>query len=406
MSGLPPPPPSAGSDPPSSPAAAPAPRGAERRADPAPADIPPAGKVSVVIPAYNAAGYLPDCIESVLAQTYRDTEIIVVDDGSTDDTAAVLDGYSSSSVRVVSKENGGTASAINAGIEAMTGEWFKTVGADDIIYPNCLADLMRASASLGPDSRVIPAMSIRIVYLDGTDWMSGYDCNHMTTFEQGVRQLDHFIAGNAESIYHRSVFERVGTLDTSLRFAEDYDHTLRLMLVHKYRFWRIPRPAYEYRIRHASQSSVSPQFAQRAMDAVRRSILDALPAGERSRYASALARYRRNREFVRGVFDRANGSLAPPPGASHAGLARRAAARLIRSSPYAHALYRGALRARRAKSMRYLAGWMWAGRHPDAWLASRCRGLHPNSLNEVTPLFGPWSHDSRVAGGPAAAAAA
>lgn len=364
------------------------------------ADIPAAGKVSVVIPSYNAARYLPDCIESVLAQTYRDTEVIVVDDGSTDDTADVLSGYPS--VRVVSKENGGTATAINAGIDAMTGEWFKTVGADDVIYPNCLADLMRANASLGPDSRVIPAMSIRIVYPDGTAWMSGYDCNHMTTFEQGVRQLDHFIGGNAESIYHRSVFERVGKLDDSLRFAEDYDHTLRLMLLHKYRFWRIPVPVYEYRIRHASQSSVDPQIGQGAMDAVRRSVLGALPAGERPKYASALARYRRNRRFVQGVFDRVNGSLAAPPGnrnASRAGRARQTASRLIRSSPFAHTLYRGALRARQeGGGMSYLAGWMWASRHPDAWLASRCRGLHPNNLNEVTPLR-QMSQDARVAAG-------
>lgn len=358
-----------------------------------------AGKVSVVIPAYNAARYLPDCIESVLAQTYRDTEVIVVDDGSTDDTPGVLDGYPS--VRVVSKENGGTASAINAGIGAMTGEWFKAVGADDVIYPNCLADLVRANASLGPDYTVIPAMSIRIVYTDGTEWTTGYDCNHMTTFEQGVRQLDHFIAGNAESMFHRSVFERVGTLDTSLRFAEDYDHSLRLLLLHKYRFWHIPHPVYEYRIRPASQSSVSPQFKRDALEGVRRSILGMLPARERSRYLSALARYHRNKKFVRGVFDRVNGSLAPPGRASYASGARWAASRLVRSSPFAHALYRGALRAgREGGGMPYLAGWMWAGRHPDAWLASRCRGLHPNDLDEATPLFGAWSRDARVDGQP------
>lgn len=362
------------------------------------ADQPGVGKASIVIPAFNAARYLPACIESVLSQTYRDTEVIVVDDGSTDDTLSVLDGYPA--VKVVSKENGGTASAINAGIEAMTGDWFKAVGADDVIYPNCLEDLIRASASLGPDSGVIPAMSIRIVYTDGTEWTSGYDYNHMTTFEQGVRQMDHWLAGNAESIFHRSVFERVGTLNTSLRFAEDYDHSLRLLLLHKYRFWHIPRPVYEYRIRHASQSSVSPQFRRDAMDSVRKSILGMLPADERSRYISALARYRRNKEFVRGVFDFVNRPPAPPGCASCASPGRRAASRLIRSSPRVHGLYRGALSARRAGSMRYFAGWVWASRHPGHWLASRCRGLHPNRLNEVTPFLRAKAPDARVASPP------
>ena len=369
------------------------------------ADPPSAGKVSVVIPAFNAARYLPACLDSVLAQTYRDVEVIVVDDGSTDDTADVLDRYPS--VRVVSKENGGTASAINAGVEAMTGEYFKGVGADDVIYPNCLADLVRANAALGPDSRVIPSMCIRTVYPDGTEWMQGYDCNHMTTFEQGVRQLDHFIAGNAETIFHRSVFERVGALNASLRFAEDYDHNLRLLVLHKYRFWHIPVPVYEYRLRPGSQSaSVVGQARDDAMDSILGSILDALPAGERSEYASALARYRRNKVYVRGVFDFVNGSLASPGRASYASLSRWAASRLIRTSPQAHALYRGALMSRRAGGMRYLAGWMWASRHPAAWLASRCRGLHPNDLNEVTPLFGAASQDGRVAARPRGARAA
>ena len=361
-------------------------------------DPPAAGKVSVIIPAFNAARYLPACIESVLAQTYRDKEVIVVDDGSTDGTAQVLDRYPA--VRVVSKENGGTASAINSGIGAMAGDWFKAVGADDVIYPNCLADLIRASAALGPNSRVIPAMSVRIVYTDGTEWMSGYDYNHMTTFEQGVRQMDHWIGGNAETVFHRSVFERVGTLDTSLRFAEDYDHSLRLLLLHKYRFWHIPRPVYEYRIRPASQSSVSPRLRRDAMDGVRKSILGMLPADERSKYISALARYRRNKEFVRGVFDFVNRPLAPPGRASRAGPARLAASRMIRSSPRIHELYRGALSAKRAGSMRYFAGWVWAGRHPDHWLASRCRGLHPNNLHEVTPFHRAKSPDARVAGPP------
>lgn len=365
---------------------------------PAAVDLPSAGKVSVVIPAFNAARYLPTSIGSVLAQTYRDIEVIVVDDGSTDDTADILGRYPS--VRVISKENGGTASAINAGIEAMTGDYFKGVGADDVIYPNCLADLMRANAALGPDSRVIPSMSIRIMYPDGTEWMQGYDCNHMTTFEQGVRQLDHFIAGNAETVFHRSVFERVGTLNASLGFAEDYEHSLRLVLLHKYRFWHIPVPVYEYRIRHGSQSSVGEQARDDAMDGIRRSILDMLPADERSEYVSALARYHRNKVYVRGVFDFVNGSLAPPDRASYASLSRWAASRLIRLSPQAHALCRGTLLSRQAGGMRYLAGWLWASRHPAAWLASRCRGLHPNDLNEITPIFGSMSQDGRVAARP------
>ena len=82
-------------------------------------------KVSIVIPAYNASNYLAEAIDSALAQTYSNTEIIVVNDGSKDDgaTAAVAAKYGEK-IRYVEKENGGSSSALNAGIANMTGEWF------------------------------------------------------------------------------------------------------------------------------------------------------------------------------------------------------------------------------------------------------------------------------------------
>ena len=103
-------------------------------------------------------------------------------------------------------------------------------------------------------------MSSRIIYPDGTDWMAGYDCNHMTTFELGARQLDHFIGGTHETILHRSVIAGIGGFDEGLRFAEDYEFVLRHLIRHKYQFWHIPRPVCEYRVRPSSQSSIDPAW--------------------------------------------------------------------------------------------------------------------------------------------------
>jgi len=94
--------------------------------------------VSVVIPAYNAAWCVGQAIDSALAQSFVDREIIVVDDGSTDDTPRVLAGYGSR-IRIVSKPNGGLSSARNAGVAAAQGEFVAFLDADDRWLPAKLA---------------------------------------------------------------------------------------------------------------------------------------------------------------------------------------------------------------------------------------------------------------------------
>lgn len=94
--------------------------------------------ISVVVPVYRVEEYLPQCIESVLAQTYQNLEIILVDDGSPDDSGAICDAYAArdSRIRVLHKENGGVSSARNAGLAAVTGELIAFVDGDDFVAPD------------------------------------------------------------------------------------------------------------------------------------------------------------------------------------------------------------------------------------------------------------------------------
>ena len=103
-------------------------------------------KVSVVIPVYNAARYLDECVRSALDQTYADTEVIAVDDGSMDSSAEILGCYADH-VRVFRKPNGGTASALNRGAREMSSEWFKWLSADDALKPHALEALAGAARS-------------------------------------------------------------------------------------------------------------------------------------------------------------------------------------------------------------------------------------------------------------------
>jgi glycosyltransferase involved in cell wall biosynthesis len=96
---------------------------------------PSAPAVSVVIPAYNAAGTVQQAIASVLAQTFDDFELLVVDDGSTDDTGAVVRAINDSRIRLLTQPNGGAAAARNAGIACATGAWVAFLDADDLWLP-------------------------------------------------------------------------------------------------------------------------------------------------------------------------------------------------------------------------------------------------------------------------------
>ena len=102
-------------------------------------------KFSVIIPIYNVAPYLRECLNSVLAQTDTDWEAICVDDGSTDASGAILDKYAAKDARfkVIHQQNAGVGAARNRGLDCVGGEWVFFLDADDILYENCLKELCR-----------------------------------------------------------------------------------------------------------------------------------------------------------------------------------------------------------------------------------------------------------------------
>ena len=106
-------------------------------------------KISVIIPVYNAEKYLYRCIDSVLAQTYQDFELLLIDDGSKDSSGAICDEYAAKDarVRVFHKENGGVSSARNVGLDHARGEWITFVDADDWISMDWLKEMMTHSDS-------------------------------------------------------------------------------------------------------------------------------------------------------------------------------------------------------------------------------------------------------------------
>ena len=105
--------------------------------------------ISVIVPIFNVENYLGKCIQSICAQTYRNIEIILVDDGSTDRSGKICDEYAGKDprIRVIHKPNGGLSDARNAGIEVAVGKWFSFIDSDDFISQDTIEKLYQAAIS-------------------------------------------------------------------------------------------------------------------------------------------------------------------------------------------------------------------------------------------------------------------
>ena len=111
-------------------------------------------KISIIIPVYNVAGYLENCLDSILAQTFQDFDVYIVDDGSTDETPAICDRYAAQNekITVIHKKNEGVSIARNVAIEQAKGDYFVFFDGDDHVEPECLEEMYQAAVSKNADS--------------------------------------------------------------------------------------------------------------------------------------------------------------------------------------------------------------------------------------------------------------
>lgn len=122
-------------------------------------------KISVIIPSFNQSQYLSDCIESVLSQTKAPHEIIVIDDGSTDNSLEIARSYEDKGVKVIAQVNKGLASARNTGIMNSTGEYILPLDADDMLYENAIELIEKTIEETDAD---IVAPSLKNFGIDST----------------------------------------------------------------------------------------------------------------------------------------------------------------------------------------------------------------------------------------------
>lgn len=209
-------------------------------------------KVSIVIPVYNGSDYLREAIDSALAQTYPDIEVLVVNDGSTDEgkTEEIAKSYGRK-IRYFHKENGGVATALNLGIREMKGDYFSWLSHDDVYYPFKVERQVRC---LEPDKEDV------ILYsdFDFIDHRSKFLCAHKIKPIAPADFRQALILGSpihgCTVLIPKFCFAAVGLFDETLKTTQDY--ALWFKLGARYQFVHIPEVLIKSRL-HANQGSIT-----------------------------------------------------------------------------------------------------------------------------------------------------
>jgi len=170
-------------------------------------------RISIIVPVYNVEKYLSECIESILLQTYSDFELLLIDDGSPDQSGAICDEYAARDqrIRVFHKENGGVSSARNLGIDNAKGEWITFVDSDDRLEVNTLM----SCSTFFKDYDII-RFSMRLVLNQEGTSVNDIKISENDTKEEYISEVvsRNAILGICGGIYKKSIFN-----DNNIRFS-------------------------------------------------------------------------------------------------------------------------------------------------------------------------------------------
>lgn len=209
-------------------------------------------KVSIVIPVYNGADYLSEAINSSLAQTYPNIEIVIVNDGSSDGGATEKIALSyGDKVRYFSKGNGGVASALNVAIQNMSGEYFSWLSHDDLYYPDKVESQVQALAGLKNPKTIL--YGDYVVFTSDPDVVIEKRLPNVPPVQFRYFLTVKNILHGCTLLVPKAAFDECGLFNEKLRTTQDYDLWFRLAKT--YSFIHIPRLLVKAR-QHAEQGSI------------------------------------------------------------------------------------------------------------------------------------------------------
>jgi len=241
--------------------------------------------VSVIVPVYNGAAFVTDAIESALAQTYTDVEVIAVDDGSTDGTPAALARFGSR-IRVHRRSNGGLAAARNSGLERATGTFVALLDADDVWEPGFLEYTV---ARLATADESMVGVSSGWVLADP----SGRPLSHTRAIQGSTFTVRDFLRRcpfpPSTVVVRRAAMRAAGGFDESIRATEDWDLWLRLTVSGR-TFGAVDQCLCRYRVHEQNWSHDPVRMRTGGLRTLEKFFAEpALPAALRAEQAPAVA---------------------------------------------------------------------------------------------------------------------
>ena len=208
--------------------------------------------VTIVTPVFNQGDFVSRTIESVLNQDYDNIEYIIVDDGSTDDTASILEKYRKKAI-IIRQENCGQSAALNRGWSIAQGHILAYLSADDIMYTGCVTNIVNAFED-----------DVSVVYPDYDLIDADGDIIRVNVCEEFSRErlfCDLVCIPGAGAFFTKDAYLAVGGWDTSLQHVPDFEFWLRI--VSQGRFKHLPGPMAGFRV-HSESGSVKPICANRS----------------------------------------------------------------------------------------------------------------------------------------------
>ncbi|MBR5660177.1 MAG: glycosyltransferase family 2 protein [Bacteroidales bacterium] len=246
-------------------------------------------KISVIIPVYNAEGCLPVALESLKSQTFRDFEVVFVDDCSTDGTPAVIEAFKNESglpCKIVRQDvNGGVAAARNMGLEAADGEYLAFLDADDRMEPESLTKAVEAAERGDAD-------------IVGWDWTLGFEKNgrymRQADYNTPLEALKNLMGGTMRWNLWLFLVKRKLLIDNGIRFIKGANMGEDMMVMIKAytkagKVVQLHEPLYRYNA--ISQTSLSRQFSEERRREISTNLEEAGKAVSASRYSSELEGY-------------------------------------------------------------------------------------------------------------------
>ena len=219
--------------------------------------------VSVIIPAYNIEDYIGRCLDSIISQTYKNLEIIVVDDGSRDYTGEILDNYAKKDrrIKVIHKENGGVSSARNKGIEAAEGGYIGFIDGDDLIEPEMYKTLVDL---LEEENADIAHCGYQMVFPDRIDYYHNTGKKKIQTTEEGLKDLlsgEMIEPGLVNKLYKKELIKNC-RLNETVKINEDLLMNYQLFKLSQKSVYYDITP-YSYMIRSSSATGANSLITKR-----------------------------------------------------------------------------------------------------------------------------------------------